>query len=69
MKSENRISDLELNTARFGTESEDQETVSLFMEISVVQKRILLWCDRILLEMWYFRYSGKINRKEVHTKK
>lgn len=62
MKSQNRISNLELNTARFGTESEDTETVSVFMEINIVEKTILL-------EMWYFRYSCKINKKEMHPKK
>lgn len=44
MKRQNRISNLELNTARFGTESEDPEKVSVFMEIKIVETRILLKC-------------------------
>lgn len=62
MKRQNRISNLELNAARFGTESEDPEKVSVFMEIKIVE-------TRILLEMWSFHYSCKINRKDMHPKK
>lgn len=40
-KIRNRISDLEVNTAKIGTELEDPERVSAFMEINVAEKRSL----------------------------